>query len=106
LHCGEVPFNPLEWDPFLILSVQKPNAPTILVHQTLKGLPRDKVQVATKFAITQVDGKTMIRGDAEYVRKACEDSLERLGVHYIDLYYQHRVDTKVPIEVTVLLISH
>ena len=44
----------------------------------------------------------MVRGEPEYVRNACEGSLERLGVDYIDLYYQHRVDTKVPIEVTVL----
>ena len=44
----------------------------------------------------------VVKGDPEYVRNACEGSLERLGVDYIDLYYQHRVDTKVPIEVTVL----
>ncbi|KAG0631519.1 hypothetical protein M758_1G260400 [Ceratodon purpureus] len=72
-----------------------------LIGQCIQGLPREKIQIATKFAITQVDGKMAVRGDAEYVRKACEDSLERLGVDYIDLYYQHRVDTKVPIEVTV-----
>jgi aryl-alcohol dehydrogenase-like predicted oxidoreductase len=42
-----------------------------------------------------------IRGDPEYVRKACDASLKRLGVDHIDLYYQHRVDTKVPIEDTV-----
>jgi aryl-alcohol dehydrogenase-like predicted oxidoreductase len=42
-----------------------------------------------------------IRGDAEYVRKACDDSLHRLGVEHIDLYYQHRVDPDVEIEETV-----
>jgi aryl-alcohol dehydrogenase-like predicted oxidoreductase len=42
-----------------------------------------------------------VRGDPEYVRSACEASLKRLGVEVIDLYYQHRVDTKVPIEDTV-----
>ena len=42
-----------------------------------------------------------IRGDAEYVRQACDASLERLGVDHIDLYYQHRVDRTVPIEETV-----
>lgn len=52
-----------------------------------------------------MDGKIEVRGDAEYVRKACEDSLERLQLDYIDLYYQHRVDTKVPIEVTVFTFS-
>ena len=70
-------------------------------NQALKTLPRDKVQLATKFAASLQDGKLVIRGDAEYVRKCCEDSLERLGLDYIDLYYQHRVDPKVPIEVTV-----
>lgn len=61
--------------------------------------------MATKFACSLVDGKLEIRGDAEYVRKGCEDSLERLGVDYIDLYYQHRVDPKVPIDSTVLTLS-
>ena len=42
-----------------------------------------------------------VRGDPAYVRSACEASLQRLGVEAIDLYYQHRVDTKVPIEDTV-----
>jgi aryl-alcohol dehydrogenase-like predicted oxidoreductase len=74
---------------------------TLSFNQALKTLPRDKVQLATKFAASLQDGKLVIRGDAEYVRKCCEDSLERLGLDYIDLYYQHRVDPKVPIEVTV-----
>lgn len=78
-----------------------PHSNEKLLGRALKGLPRDEVQLATKFAITTVDGKIEVRGDAEYVRKACEDSLERLQLDYIDLYYQHRVDTKVPIEVTV-----
>ena len=42
-----------------------------------------------------------IRGDAAYVKQACDASLARLGVDHIDLYYQHRVDQKVPIEETV-----
>ncbi len=42
-----------------------------------------------------------MRGDPEYVRSACDASLKRLGVDHIDLYYQHRVDPKVPIEETV-----
>ena len=62
---------------------------------------REKVQLATKFGIIYADGKREIRGDPAYVRAACEGSLNRLGIDFIDLYYQHRVDTRVPIEVTV-----
>lgn len=66
---------------------------------------REKVELATKFAYCFTDGKTEIRGDPAYVRAACEASLKRLDVDCIDLYYQHRVDTRVPIEVTVCLLS-
>lgn len=69
--------------------------------QALKGDIRKKVELATKFAINLKDGKREIRGDPAYVRAACEASLKRLDVDCIDLYYQHRVDTSVPIEVTV-----
>src|SRR3954447_22631226 len=64
---------------------------------------RDEVVLATKFAnVRGANGERLgIRGDAEYVRQACDASLERLGVDHIDLYYQHRVDTKTPIEETV-----
>ncbi|HEY4307206.1 MAG TPA: aldo/keto reductase [Gemmatimonadaceae bacterium] len=64
---------------------------------------RDSVIIATKFANVRGDqGEFLgIRGDPKYVRQACDASLQRLGVEYIDLYYQHRVDTKVPIEDTV-----
>jgi aryl-alcohol dehydrogenase-like predicted oxidoreductase len=64
---------------------------------------RDRVVLATKFAnVRGAEGQFLgIRGDPEYVRQACDASLKRLGVDYIDLYYQHRVDTKVPIEETV-----
>ncbi|KAI3876369.1 hypothetical protein MKW98_021221 [Papaver atlanticum] len=48
-----------------------------------------------------VDGNSEIRGDPEYVRAACEASLDRLQTDYIDLYYIHRVDTTIPIEVTM-----
>ncbi len=72
-----------------------------LVGKTL-GKYRDRVIIATKFA-NQVlpDGKRTINGRPEYVRSSCDASLKRLGVDYIDLYYQHRVDRKVPIEETV-----
>src|SRR5262245_19526346 len=64
---------------------------------------RDRVVLATKFGnVRNAQGQSLgIRGDPEYVRQACDASLVRLGVDHIDLYYQHRVDTKVPIEETV-----
>ena len=73
-----------------------------LLAKALKGR-REKVIVATKFGIQRADsGEWLgIQGGADYVRKSCEDSLRRLGTDYIDLYYQHRVDTNVPIEETV-----
>jgi aryl-alcohol dehydrogenase-like predicted oxidoreductase len=64
---------------------------------------RDEVFLATKFGnVRGPAGEFLgVRGDPEYVRSACEASLKRLNVDTIDLYYQHRVDTKVPIEDTV-----
>ena len=64
---------------------------------------RDEVQLATKFGNERLpDGTRLgINGRPEYVRAACDASLARLGVDHIDLYYQHRVDPKVPIEDTV-----
>ncbi|MFB6630216.1 aldo/keto reductase [Streptomyces sp. NPDC056362] len=63
---------------------------------------RDEVVLATKFGYANRLGEpTRIRGDAAYVREACDASLRRLGVDHIDLYYQHRVDPRVPIEETV-----
>ncbi|WP_406642647.1 aldo/keto reductase [Amycolatopsis sp. WGS_07] len=63
---------------------------------------RDEVVLATKFGIANRLGEpTEVRGDAAYVRQACDASLRRLGVDYIDLYYLHRVDPDVPIEETV-----
>ncbi|XBI18146.1 hypothetical protein VPH35_060013 [Triticum aestivum] len=61
-----------------------------------------KVQVATKFGIQRdAQGKSTICGRPEYVRACCEASLHRLGVDHIDLYYQHRIDTTIPIEDTI-----
>ncbi len=64
---------------------------------------RGQVILATKFGnVRGENGEFLgIRGDAEYVRQACDASLKRLGVDHIDLYYQHRVDPKTPIEETV-----
>lgn len=73
-----------------------------LVGRAISGR-RDAVQLATKFGNERnPDGSWVgINGTPEYVRRACDASLERLGVDHIDLYYQHRVDRKVPIEETV-----
>src|SRR4051812_19816596 len=67
------------------------------------GDRRDDVVIATKFGNVRTEdgGRGGIRGDAEYVRDACDASLERLGTDHIDLYYQHRVDKEVEIEETV-----
>ena len=62
---------------------------------------RDKVILATKFGLKRDDGSLNISGRPEYVKACCDESLARLGVEYIDLYYQHRVDPDVPIEETV-----
>ena len=65
---------------------------------------RDDVVLATKFGnVRDPDDPTRrwIDGSPEYVRRACDASLQRLGVDHIDLYYQHRVDQSVPIEDTV-----
>lgn len=68
----------------------------------MKEYPREKVQIATKFGITVTgDFQFGSKGTPEYVRECCEASLKALDVDYIDLYYQHRVDTTVPIEDTV-----
>jgi aryl-alcohol dehydrogenase-like predicted oxidoreductase len=64
---------------------------------------RDRVVLATKFAhVRNASGDFLgVRGDANYVKECCDASLKRLGVDHIDLYYQHRVDPKTPIEETV-----
>ncbi|HWK76049.1 MAG TPA: aldo/keto reductase [Povalibacter sp.] len=64
---------------------------------------RAEVVLATKFGNVRAPGGEMLRvdGSPQYVAAACDASLKRLGVDHIDLYYQHRVDPKVPIEETV-----
>ncbi|KAJ7973475.1 perakine reductase-like [Quillaja saponaria] len=79
-----------------------PHTNEVLVGKALKELPRDKIQVATKFGIAKIElNDVVVKGTPEYVRSCCEASLQRLGVEYIDLYYQHRIDTSVPIEDTM-----
>jgi len=86
-------------------NVYGPHTNELLLGRALRaaGGVREKVQLATKFGIRADadDGAWEIRGDPAYVRAACEGSLQRLGVGCIDLYYQHRIDNRVPIEVTV-----
>ncbi len=65
---------------------------------------RDRVVLATKFGIERSPDdptRRRVRGDAAYVRQACDASLRRLGTDHIDLWYQHRVDPTIPIEETV-----
>jgi aryl-alcohol dehydrogenase-like predicted oxidoreductase len=74
----------------------------ILVGNAIKGI-REKVVLATKFGNFRIRNSDYRRidGSPEYVKSACDASLKRLGVDYIDLYYQHRVDKSTPIEDTV-----
>lgn len=73
-----------------------------LVGKAIEG-KRNQIVLATKFGNErQADGSWIgINGKPEYVRKACDASLQRLGVDHIDLYYQHRVDPDTPIEETI-----
>lgn len=82
--------------------VYGPHTNEITVGKALQGR-RDSVVLATKFGIVREPGSATrgVNGTPDYVRASCEASLKRLGVDYIDLYYQHRVDPRVPIEETV-----
>ncbi len=73
----------------------------VLVGKAIAGR-RDEVVLATKFGNQRrEDGSWIgVNGKPEYVRSCCDASLARLGVDYIDLYYQHRVDPSVPVEET------
>ncbi|WP_033295953.1 aldo/keto reductase [Amycolatopsis jejuensis] len=70
-----------------------------LVGRAIAGR-RDEVVLATKFGIVHTEAGMGARGDAAYVKQCCDESLQRLGVDHLDLYYQHRVDPQVPIEET------
>lgn len=73
-----------------------------LVGKAIKDR-RDRVILATKFGVLRSEDKGFrgVNGSPEYVHQACDASLQRLGIDYIDLYYLHRVDPNVPIEDTV-----
>src|ERR1700758_2261844 len=73
-----------------------------LLGRFLREVPRESVVLATKFGFKFVNGvRSGVDSSPENVRRACNDSLSRLGIDHIDLYYQHRVDPNVPIEETV-----
>ncbi|XXT22639.1 aldo/keto reductase [Sorangium sp. So ce429] len=74
----------------------------ILLSKALEGR-REQITLATKFGVSRgEDGRWQgIKGTAEYAKACCDASLKRLKTDYIDLYYQHRVDPKTPIEETV-----
>jgi aryl-alcohol dehydrogenase-like predicted oxidoreductase len=76
-----------------------------LVGRAIREASQDRADIilATKFAnVRGPNGEFLgVRGDPAYVRQSCDASLQRLGLDYIDLYYQHRVDPKTPIEETV-----
>ncbi|XP_058761587.1 probable aldo-keto reductase 2 [Vicia villosa] len=78
-----------------------PHTNELLLGKALKGDVREKVELATKFGARTREGKFEVCGDPAYVREACEGSLKRLDIDSIDLYYQHRIDTRLPIEVTI-----
>jgi aryl-alcohol dehydrogenase-like predicted oxidoreductase len=73
----------------------------VLLSRALKGR-RNEVMIATKFGnIDLPDGKKATNGRPEYVHKCCDESLQRMGLDVIDIYFLHRVDPSVPIEDTV-----
>ncbi|CAL5394914.1 unnamed protein product [Camellia sinensis] len=81
--------------------VYGPYANEILLGKAMKGGMRERVELCTKFGVSLVSGNIEVHGDPAYVRAACEASLRRLDTNCIDLYYQHRIDTSVPIEITM-----
>jgi aryl-alcohol dehydrogenase-like predicted oxidoreductase len=90
----------LKWD---TSDIYGPHTNEKLLGKWFKETGRRKdIFLCTKFGnLRDADGNPTVRGDAKYVKEACAGSLERLGIDVIDLYYQHRVDDKVPIEETV-----
>ncbi|KAL3691728.1 hypothetical protein R1sor_005379 [Riccia sorocarpa] len=79
-----------------------PHTNEVLIGKAIKGI-RDKVQVATKFGISHdpITKTRAINNKPEYIRQCVEGSLKRLDIDSIDLYYVHRVDKEVPIEITI-----
>jgi diketogulonate reductase-like aldo/keto reductase len=85
----------------LMMILDKTNKIFFKKKQAIKGI-RDKVEIATKFGnVISADGQWGVRADPEWVRESCEGSLKRLQIDCIDLYYLHRLDPTVPIEISV-----
>ncbi|XP_062164618.1 IN2-2 protein-like [Alnus glutinosa] len=78
-----------------------PFANEILLEKALEGGVKERVQLSTEFGFSFASGKREIRRDPAYVRAADEASLKRLQLDCIDLYYQHCIDTRLPIKVTI-----
>jgi aryl-alcohol dehydrogenase-like predicted oxidoreductase len=83
--------------------VYGPHTNEELLGRFLREVPRESAVVATKFGFKFVNGGRTndVDSSPENVRRACDESLSRLGIDHIDLYYQHRVDPNVPIEDTI-----
>ncbi|SFS17121.1 Predicted oxidoreductase [Dyella sp. OK004] len=97
-HALERGFNLLD-----TADVYGPHTNEVLVGKAIRDR-RDQAFIATKFGIVRKEDNAQFRGvngSPDYVRSSVEGSLQRLGIDHIDLYYQHRTDTKVPIEETV-----
>ncbi|MFG6359738.1 aldo/keto reductase [Taurinivorans muris] len=86
-------------------SADQPHGNELLVGKALKPY-KDKVKIATKFGLASNENKTLITDSRpETIKKSVEASLKRLGIECIDLYYQHRVDPKTPLEEVANTIS-
>ena len=73
----------------------------ILIQKALQGYPRDKVVIATKGGIIEMQPRQQLNGSPSYIKAAAHATLKRLGIDVIDLYYLHRIDPAVPIEESV-----
>ena len=97
-HAFEMGIN--FWD---TAEIYGPFTNETLIGKVLKRIPRDRVVIATKFAweFNEKGERTRLNSSPAHIKKMVEGSLKRLGTDYIDLYYQHRLDTNTPIEETV-----
>lgn len=86
---------------WIYVNFQNGESNEVLVGKALKKYGRENFVVATKFGIGFENGKITTCGKPDFVRKQCEESLKRLGIDTIDLYYMHRMDPDTPIEETM-----
>lgn len=73
--------------------------------QMLRDGVREKVELATKFGALFADSKPEVHGNPRYMKAACKGNLKWLDINCIYLYYQHQVDTPVPIDVTIFTLA-